>query len=164
MQPLAAIPFTMTTYLLDTNVVMRFCNPPDVQHQLATDAISHLLMRSDECLLAPQIIVEFWVVATRPTQVNGLGWAVEQTRRTIDQLLDRFPLLEESSQIFQNWLNLVTTNRVMGKRTHDARIIAAMLANEVTHLLTFNPSDFAGVSSIIVTHPQNLAPFEADEP
>ena len=153
----------MTRYLLDTNVVMRFCNPSDVQHQLATDAISRLLMQSDECLLVTQVIIEFWVVATRPTQVNGLGWTVEQTRSTIDQLLDRFSFLEESPQIFPNWLNLVTTNKVMGKRTHDARIIAAMLANGITHLLTFNPSDFAGISSITIIHPQDLPPFDADE-
>lgn len=121
-------------------------------------------MRTDECLLAPQIIVEFWVVATRPPQVNGLGWAVEQTRSTIDQLLDRFPLLQESPQIFPNWLNLVTTNRVMGKRTHDARIVAAMLANGITHLLTFNPVDFAGISNITAIHPQDLASFETDQP
>lgn len=154
----------MTRYLLDTNVVMRFCNPSDVQHELATDAISRLLMQSDECLLVTQVIIEFWVVATRPTQVNGLGWTVEQTRSTIDHLLDRFPFLEESPQIFPNWLNLVTTNRVMGKRTHDARIIATMLANGITHLLTFNPSDFAGISSITIIHPQNLTPFGADKP
>lgn len=154
----------MTRYLLDTNVVMRFCNPSDVQHELATDAISCLLMQSDECLLVTQVIIEFWVVATRPTQVNGLGWTVEQTRSTIDQLLDRFPFLEESPQIFPNWLNLVTTNRVMGKRTHDARIIAAMLANGITHLLTFNPSDFTGISSITIIHPQDLPPFDAGEP
>lgn len=151
----------MTKYLLDTNVVMRFCNPCDVQHQLATDAISRLLIQSDECLLVTQVIIEFWVVATRPNQVNGLGWTVEQTRSTIDQLLDRFPLLQESPQIFPNWLNLVTTNRVMGKRTHDARIIAAMLANGITHFLTFNPSDFAGISSITIIHPQDLTPFDS---
>ncbi|HEY9605654.1 MAG TPA: hypothetical protein V6C85_28880 [Allocoleopsis sp.] len=28
----------MTKYLLDTNVVLRFCNPSDVQHNLATDS------------------------------------------------------------------------------------------------------------------------------
>ncbi|NJL38821.1 MAG: type II toxin-antitoxin system VapC family toxin [Leptolyngbyaceae cyanobacterium SM1_4_3] len=154
----------MTGYLLDTNVVMRFCNPSDMQHELATDAISRLLMQSDECLLVTQVIIEFWVVATRPTQVNGLGWTVEQTRSTIDQPLDRFLFLEESPQIFPNWLNLVTTDRVMGKRTHDARIIAAMLANGITHLLTFNPSDFASISSITIVHPQDLPPFYADEP
>jgi len=66
----------MTRYLLDTNVVMRFCNPSDIQHQLATNAISRLLMQSDECSLVAQVVIEFWVVATRPTQVNGLGWSM----------------------------------------------------------------------------------------
>jgi predicted nucleic acid-binding protein len=152
----------MTRYLLDTNVVVRLCNPSDVQHQLATDAISLLLMQSDECLVATQVIIEFWVVATRPTQVNGLGWTVEQTRSMINQLLDRFPLLRESPQIFPNWLDLVTTNKVTGKRTHDVRIIAAMLANRITHILTFNPKDFIGISGIIIIHPQDFNPLEAD--
>ncbi|MCU0535471.1 MAG: PIN domain-containing protein [Hydrococcus sp. Prado102] len=153
----------MTSYLLDTNVVMRFCNPSDVQHQLATDAISRLLAQTDECFLAAQIIIEFWVVATRPTEVNGLGWTTEQTRSTIDQLLDRFPLLEESPQIFPHWLNLVTNKKVRGKRTHDARIIAIMLANGMTHILTFNPSDFAGISNITIIHPQELMTLEDNE-
>lgn len=142
---------------------MRFCNPADGQHQVAQNAIVWLLMQSDECLLVTQVIIEFWVVATRPVQVNGLGWSVNQTRSTIDQLLDRFPLLEESPQIFSNWLNLVTNHRIMGKRTHDARIVASMLSNGITHLLTFNPSDFSGISSIVITHPQDLAPLKTDE-
>lgn len=146
----------MTNYLLDTNVVMRFCNPADKQHQLAAEAISSLLIQDHECSIVAQIVIEFWVVATRPIEVNGLGWTVEQTRHTIDQLLNRFPLVEESQKIFPHWLNLVTANQVIGKRTHDARIVAAMLANGITHLLTFNPSDFTSLSGITVTHPQEL--------
>lgn len=70
----------MTKYLLDTNVVLRFCNPSDVQHNLATDAISCLLTQGDECFLTAQVLVELWVVATRPVEVNGLGWAVHFKR------------------------------------------------------------------------------------
>lgn len=146
----------MTRYLLDTNVIMRFCNPNDVHHDLATNAISCLLTQEDECYITAQVLVEFWVVATRPVEVNGLGWTVEQTRSTIDQLLDRFQLLEESSQIFPTWLGVVTANKVMGKRTHDARIIAVMLAHGITHILTFNPSDFRLMPDIIIVRPQEL--------
>ncbi|MUG95265.1 PIN domain-containing protein [Scytonema sp. UIC 10036] len=146
----------MTKYLLDTNVVLRFCNPSDVQHRLTRDAVSFLLERGDECFLTAQVIVEFWVVATRPTEVNGLGWTVEQTRNTVDRLCARFPMLEESSQIFSHWLDLVTTSLVMGKQTHDARIVAVMLVCEITHLLTFNPKDFAITSSITTVRPQEL--------
>ncbi|NMG11627.1 type II toxin-antitoxin system VapC family toxin [Brasilonema sp. UFV-L1] len=146
----------MTRYLLDTNVVLRFCNPLDVQHRLATDAVSFLLARGDECLLTAQVIIELWVVATRPVEVNGVGWTVEQTRSTIDQLLNRFPMIEESSEIFPNWLDLVTTSKVMGKRTHDARIVAVMLTHGITNLLTLNPNDFAVTSSITIVRPQEL--------
>ncbi|WRH65462.1 MAG: type II toxin-antitoxin system VapC family toxin [Planktothrix sp. GU0601_MAG3] len=146
----------MIRYLLDTNVILRFCNPSDVQHHLATEAIFYLLNQGNECFLTGQVLIELWVVATRPVAVNGLGWTTEKTRNIIDELLNRFPLLEESPQIFLNWLDLVTTNQVMGKRTHDARLIAVMLANNITHILTFNPSDFGLKSRITVICPRQL--------
>ncbi|MBH8562310.1 type II toxin-antitoxin system VapC family toxin [Nostoc sp. CENA67] len=154
----------MSKYLLDTNVVLRFSNPSDIQHSLATDSICYLLTQGHECYLTAQVLVELWVVATRPVEVNGLGWSVEQARSIIDQLINRFPLIEESPQIFSYWLDLVTVNKVMGKHTHDVRILATMLVHEVTHILTFNPSDFAVVSGITIVRPQDLAIPKADEP
>ncbi|AFY76708.1 putative nucleic acid-binding protein, contains PIN domain [Pleurocapsa sp. PCC 7327] len=121
----------MTKYLLDTNVILRFTNPSDDQHNLTTEAVATLLERSDECYLTAQVLIELWVVATRPVDVNGLGWTVEQTTNVIEELLDRFPVAEETSQIFPAWLNLVTKNQVKGKHTYDARIVAVMLSVEL---------------------------------
>ncbi len=146
----------MTKYLLDTNVVLRFANPSDTKHVTATNAVYNLLLRGDECYLTAQIIIELWVVATRPQEVNGLGWNAERTRDIIDQLLIRFPLVEESSQIFSTWLNLVTAHQVTGKRTHDIRLVGVMLANNITHLLTFNPKDFNRITDITIVQPQEL--------
>lgn len=154
----------MTKYLLDTNIVLRFSNPSDSQHELATAAVSTLLMQSDECYLTAQVLVELWVVATRPANVNGLGWSVKQTRHVIDQLLDRFPMAEEASQIFPTWLNLATANQVVGKRTHDVRIIAVMLTCEISHVLTLNPDDFLDIPGIIVVHPQDIVSLEEKTP
>ena len=153
----------MIRYLLDTNVILRFCNPSDVQHDLATEAIFYLLNQGDECFLTGQVLIELWVVATRPVEVNGLGWTTEKTRQIIDELLYRFPLLEESPQIFFSWLDLVTTNQVMGKRTHDARLMAVVLANNITHILTLNSSDFAVKSMITVICPQQLVTLKNSE-
>jgi predicted nucleic-acid-binding protein len=143
----------MVRYLLDTNIVLRFSNISDNQHGLVTEAVANLLEQADECYLASQVLIEFWVVATRPFDVNGLGWSAEQTRSIIEQLLDRFPIMEETSQIFSIWLNLVTENHIKGKRTHDARIVALMLASGISHVLTLNPSDFSGMPDITVVHP-----------
>lgn len=65
-------------------------------------------------------------------------------------------MLFDSSVIFTNWLDLVTSRKVMGKRTHDARIVAVMLTYGVTHILTLNPSDFALSSNITIVRPQDI--------
>lgn len=146
----------MGKYLLDTNIILRLSNPSDSQHKLVTEAIAILLMQGDECYLTPQVLIELWVVATRPTDVNGLGWSVEKTHSIVNQLKERFPMADESPQIFPIWLNLVTEYQVVGKRTHDIRIVAAMLASQITHILTLNPKDFTGVTEIKIIHPQTI--------
>jgi predicted nucleic acid-binding protein len=149
----------MTKYLLDTNVVLRFANPSDQQHDLVTEAIAILLEQSNECYLTAQVLIELWVVATRPVDVNGLGWSTQQASNVIEQILTRFPLVEEISQIFPIWLNVVTQKKIKGKRTHDARIIAVMLVYNIRHILTLNPSDFKSLSEIITVNPQEIINF-----
>lgn len=146
----------MTTYLLDTNIILRFSNPSDGQHELVTNAVAALLAQGDECYLAAQVLIEMWVVATRPTDVNGLGWSTTYTRNVIDQLMQRFPIVEEGPQLFLTWLDIVSTNKILGKRTHDARIAALMKTTAISHILTLNPSDFSNIPGITVVHPQNI--------
>lgn len=146
----------MTTYLLDTNIILRFSNPSDDQHELVTNAVAAILAKGDECYLAPQTLIETWVVATRPTDVNGLGWSTTYTRNVIEQLMQRFPIADEVPQLFATWLDIVSTNKISGKRTHDARIMALMKTSAFDHILTLNPSDFANIPNISVVHPRNI--------
>ena len=106
--------------------------------------------------MTSQNLIEFWVVATRPLEVNGLGWNVKKTQSEITQILVQFPLLEENSEIFKYWLNIVNLNQIKGKRVHDARLVAVMLAHKITHLLTFNPQDFDKIADIVVVHPRDI--------
>jgi predicted nucleic acid-binding protein len=147
----------MTDYLLDTNVLLRMSDRTSPVNLLAGRATATLLRQRARVFITSQNIIEFWVVATRPAQVNGLGWSVEQTRTEIEQILNQFPQLEETPQIFHHWFNLVTSYQLQGKRVHDARLVAVMLAHGVTHLLTFNPDDFRSINEIVVVHPQALA-------
>ncbi|MGO8748767.1 MAG: type II toxin-antitoxin system VapC family toxin [Thermoguttaceae bacterium] len=55
----------MARYLLDTNVLLRAVAPKSVHHAAAVEAVKRLLARRDELFLAPQVVVEFWSVATR---------------------------------------------------------------------------------------------------
>lgn len=150
----------MTDYLLDTNILLRMSDKTSPVNLLAGRAAATLLRQRNRVFITSQNIIEFWVVATRPAQVNGLGWSVEKTRTEIEQILSQFPLLEETSEIFPYWLNLVTTYELQGKRVHDARLVAVMLTYGITHLLTFNPDDFRRINEIIVVDPRSIANSE----
>ena len=149
----------MTDYLLDTNVLLRMSDSTSPVYLLARRATAGLLRRRDRIFVTSQNIIEFWVVATRPLTVNGLGWSVTQTYAEVEQILNQFPRLEETPQIFPHWANLVTTYQLQGKRVHDARLVAVMLVHGVTHLLTFNPGDFNNIGEIEVIHPHWIATF-----
>ncbi|PSB00910.1 type II toxin-antitoxin system VapC family toxin [Merismopedia glauca] len=146
----------MTKYLLDTNILLRASDPSSPSYSLAVNAVASLIAQGHECAITPQVLIEFWVVATRPVEVNGLGWNPERTENEINQLLSQFFLIEETPNIFPNWLQLVTAYKVIGKRTHDLRLVAVMKANGITHMLTLNPHDFLSVPDVTIVHPNEI--------
>lgn len=146
----------MTSYLLDTNIVLRFTDTNSSQYDLVINAISQILKEGDQCFITSQVVIEFWVVATRPIAVNGLGWTVEETEQAVKMLINQFKLLEETPNIFLLWLNLVITHNISGKHTHDLRIQAVMLAHNISHILTLNPKDFIKIEGIHIIHPTSL--------
>lgn len=152
----------MVNYLLDTNILLRMSDSTSPLNLLAGQVAARLLQQQNQLYITGQNIIEFWVVATRPTEVNGLGWAVERTRSEIQQILNQFPILEETPQIFPYWLQLVTQYQLQGKRVHDARLVAVMLAYNVTHLLTFNPDDFRRIEEITVVSPESVKELETE--
>ncbi|NET46279.1 type II toxin-antitoxin system VapC family toxin [Okeania sp. SIO2B3] len=146
----------MTRYLLDTNILLRASDPTSSNYQLAVDSVFLLLNQNHECLLTAQVLIEFWVVATRPIEVNGLGWTPERTRQQINILISQFALLSENGAIFTYWLELVITHNIRGKRTHDIRLLAVMKSHGINCLLTFNPEDFITIPEIKIVTPQEI--------
>lgn len=143
-------------YLLDTNIALRLINIADRQYPEIQEAIATLLEERHECYLTSQVLIELWVVATRPKDVNGLGCSVDSIRRAINELRESFPLLEENAQILPIWLELVTTHTLKGKRVHDARLAAVALSAGISHILTLNPRDFRGIAGIYPISPLEL--------
>lgn len=146
----------MNKYLLDTNVLLRIADTSASQHNIAIYTITEILKLGDKCVITAQVLVEFWVVATRPLEVNGLGWTSEETKERINQFMTQFILLEETKDIFTNWFQLVKDHDIKGKRSHDIRLLAVMKSHKITHLLSFNPKDFIKLPDIIIVHPQDI--------
>ena len=59
--------------LVDSNILWRLARSDDPQHEVAKKAVELCLQRREELLITPQAQREFWVVATRPRDKNGLG-------------------------------------------------------------------------------------------
>jgi hypothetical protein len=86
--------------LLDTNVLGRMAEAGHPQHQAAVDAVAALVARGDSPRLVPQVLYEFWVVATRPLAANGLGMPPSQADQELSRLGTLYPLLPESPAIY----------------------------------------------------------------
>jgi predicted nucleic acid-binding protein len=101
-------------------------------------AILTLKKQGEFLCIIPQNIIEFWAVATRPLDKNGLGLSITQAEEESEKLKKIFILELDTPQIFTEWESLVIKYQVMGKQVHDARLAAAMVTHNITHLLTFN--------------------------
>lgn len=146
------------SYLVDTNILLRLVQKNSPLHTDTQRAI-FMLKKQDELLyIIPQNIIEFWAVATRPINSNGLGLSIAQAVQETEKIKKIFILYLDTSAIFCEWESLIVKYQVMGKQVHDARLVAAMIEYKITHLLTFNVDDFKRFSEIIVVDPRSVTP------
>lgn len=139
--------------LLDTNVLLRMASPGHAMHADAVSAVQRIRAASNQPVIVPQVLYEYWVVVTRPVDLNGLGLTTDQARLAVDEFATNLTLLLDERGIFANWLSLVTDHSVNGKLAHDARLVAAMFRHGIINLVTFNKQDFARFQGLVVQTP-----------
>ncbi len=144
------------SYVLDSNILLRMAQPAHSMHAEATQATTALLRQGQIIHVIPQTLYEFWSVATREVQFNGLGLSVPDTQVELIRIKNLFLFLPDSPSIYPEWERLVTQHSVRGRDSHDARIVAAMNVHGITHLLTFNKDDFKRFSAITVLLPSEV--------
>jgi len=96
----------------------------------------------EDLYIASQNCIEFWNVATRPVESNGLGQTIEVADRVLKRFEQVFSRLPEPVEVYDRWRELVVRFGVSGVKVHDARLVALMLANDIFRILTFNSADF----------------------
>lgn len=143
-------------YLADTNILLRWVSPADPQHSLAVNSVKSLQRRGEIVHITPQNLIEFWNVATRPALANGLGMGPAEAEQEVESLELLFPLVPDTPDIYKEWRKLVSAAGVSGVKVHDARLPAVMLANGLTHILTFNADDFKRFPGITAVRPEDV--------
>lgn len=142
--------------LVDTNILLRVAHAGSPDRALTMSVVVVLRKAGMELCLVPQVIYEYWAVATRPASVNGLGMTATAAEDSLKQLLEGFTLRLDERGIYAHWRTLVTQHDVKGKNAHDARLVAAMNRHGLTHLLTYNTADFQRYAGITVLSPADV--------
>ena len=107
--------------LLDTNILLRRVQLSHPSHALAVDSVARLLAAGEAVHFTWQNIAEFWKVATRPAQHNGLGFSASVTLAEVEKIEAAFELLPDTPALYAEWKSLVVRHGVIGVKVHDAR-------------------------------------------
>jgi len=123
-------------------------------------ALSTLRLRNEILCITPQNLIEFWAVATRPVNDNGLGLTIAEAESEIVGIRRFFRLLPYAPpytpKVPEIWQRLVVQHGVSGKQTHDAHLVASMKVHGVQRILTLNGADFERYDSIEVIAPASV--------
>jgi predicted nucleic acid-binding protein len=143
-------------YLADTNILLRVLRRGDPSNAIIKASLRALWQRREQVCYTPQNMVEFWRVCTRPAADNGFGLSVPETDARA-RLIERiFTLLPDGPDIHALWRQIVVDCAVSGVQVHDARLVAAMRVNGLTHILTLNTADFRRYPGIVPVHPRDI--------
>lgn len=86
--------------LVDTNILLRSAQPNHPLSSQATHAVSKLIRRNDAVFFCPQTIAEFWNVATRPADRNGLGLSPDEALEDVGSIEKLLTLLPDVPAIY----------------------------------------------------------------
>lgn len=142
--------------LVDTNILLRSADRLHPSSLQARNAMKALFRQRVRLCVAKQSLLEAWVVATRPRDVNGFGYSAQYAASGLAQVKRLFHLLGETDEIYSEWETLVFRYQVLGKTAHDAKLVATMNVHKVSSILTFNTGDFRRYEEIQTIHPNEL--------
>lgn len=147
----------MPICLPDTNILLRYSDPNHALYPVIRKALHSLSQQGFTFKACPQNFTEFWNVATRPLDRNGLGLSPVVVQQKLASLEQIFPALLDVPEIYAEWKKIVIAHSVSGVQVHDARLAAIMQVHGINHILTFNFRDFTRYATIgIVAFDPNM--------
>jgi len=145
-----------TSYLIDSNILLRWVKPDERDYPIVVSAIDAILRDGGVLCYTSQNVAEFWNTCTRPLDQNGFGLSPQETDGRPRAFEDKLQLLPDTVAVHQEWRALLVTHNVSGVQVHDARLGAAMRIHGIQRILTFNERDFARYPDIQAVPPRAL--------
>jgi len=145
-----------SSYLADTNILLRLVQPDSPEYGTIRQCTDRLWARGADVFYTSQNLAEFWNVCTRPADRNGFGFSVAETDERATLIEEKFSFAADNEATHQEWRKIVVAAGVSGIQVHDARMVAAMRVHGIANLLTLNAKDFHRFSGITVLSPDEV--------
>lgn len=139
--------------IVDTNVLVYALDADAPQHAAARALLEAARTDTSTTLfVTAQILCEFYSIVTNPRRVPKPRTAAE-AMAAISSLLAFLHVLPVPAHAVDGLLNLLRRHPVTGGDVFDLHIVAAMQANGVERIYTFNAADFAVFPELSIVTP-----------
>ena len=136
--------------LLDSNILIHGNQEASPHFNTITTRLIELAESDEELAICPQVLYEFFSVATRPiTARGGLGISSANALALIDKFQSTYTFINDPVDLFSTWLQLIVRYGTVGIASHDARLVAFMQKEDIQKIFTMNPNDFNRYNNII---------------
>lgn len=102
--------------------------------------------------ITSQILCEFYSVVTNPRRMTVARTSAEALE-VITDFLTFLHVLPIPARAVEGWMDLLRRRPVTGADVFDLQLAAAILANGVSRIYTFNGADFTAFPELAVVEP-----------
>jgi uncharacterized protein len=138
--------------IVDTNVLIYALDTASPQHAAALALLNAAREDGATLYVTSQILCEFYSVVTNPRRVARPRNAAEALT-VLSEMLAFLHVLPVPAGTIDRVLDLLRRRPVTGGDVFDLHIVAAMQANGIGKIYTFNVADFEAFSELSVVTP-----------
>jgi predicted nucleic acid-binding protein len=144
--------------IVDTNVPIYALDTAAPQHVAARALLNAAREDSATLFVTSQILCEFYSVMTNPRRIARPREAAE-AMTVLSEMLAFLHVLPVPVGTIDRLLDLLRRRPVTGSDVFDLHIVAAMQANGIGRIYTFNVTDFEAFPELSVVTPVPLDPL-----
>jgi len=134
---------------VDTNILIysTFEDFEPEKHLQCVDTLNRLLQAETILFVSSQILREYFAISTN-RNIFKKPLTSKQATAKMKEFLARFTLVYEKESTIHALISLIGKYAISRQKIHDMNIVATMVDNDITNLLTYNVKDFSQISEI----------------
>jgi predicted nucleic acid-binding protein len=134
---------------VDTNVLIysTFEDYEPEKHIRCATALNKLMRSNKTICISSQVLREYFAISTNKTLFKK-PLTFKQAAGKMKEFLSRFTLVSEKKSTIHTLITLIEKYSISRQQIHDLNIVATMIDNDISNLLTYNKKDFAQIREI----------------